>query len=106
MFSKLSLWLSIGSCHRLDDNEISAIVSIEQIERVENSKSLAVNIDDNLTRPQKTYTDEIFKKVNFIHRICILKQLRSHISQVTAGKFYQGLLNHISPTCYYFVWHW
>ena len=60
----------------------------DQLERVENSKSLGFTIDVNLT--WKEHIDEISKKVS--SGISALKRIRTYINQDTATRVYQGLI--------------
>ena len=95
--NKLSLnvakteFMVIGSRQRLatfDDHEISVIVDNDQLERVENSKSLGLTIEVNLT--WKEHIDEISKNVS--SGISTLKCIRTYINQDTASRVCQGLI--------------
>ena len=102
--NKLSLnvakteFMVIGSRQRLatfDGHEINVFVGNDQIERVNSSKSLGLKIDENLT--WKRHIDEISKKVSAA--ISALKRIRSYISQDTAARVYQGLIEPYFSYC-------
>jgi hypothetical protein len=106
--NKLSLnvakteFIVIGSRQSLatfDDHEIYVFVGNDQIERVNSSKSLGLKIDENLT--WKRHIDEISKK--FSAAISALMAIISYISQDTAARVYQGL---IEPYFFYCAPFW
>ena len=87
-------FMVIGSRQRLatfDGHEINVFVGNDQIERVISSKSLGLKIDENLT--WKRHIDEISKKE------AILVKIRSYISQDTAARVYQGLIEPYFSYC-------
>ncbi len=102
--NKLSLnvakteFMVIGSRQRLatfDDREINVFVGNDQIERVNSSKSVGLITDENLT--WKSHIDEISNKISAT--ISALKRIGSYISQDTAGRVYQGLIEPYFSYC-------
>ena len=100
--NKLSLniakteFMVIGSRQRLathGNHDIDVFVNNERIKRVASSKSLEVTFDENLSRSK--HIDNISKKVS--SGISALKRIRCFISEETAKKVYQGLIEpHLS----------
>ena len=86
----------IGSRQRLathGNHDIDVFVNNERIKKVASSKSLGVTFDENLSWSK--HIDNISKKVS--SGISALKRIRCFISEETAKKVYQGLIEpHLS----------
>ena len=81
----------IGSRQRLlaeSNDEICVSLENQRIERVNHTKSLGVTIDDRLS--WSNYINEVCKKVS--SAIGALKRIRTFVSQSTAIKIYNALI--------------